>query len=322
MKKTFSILITITILFVYGCGNRSNKNGKASQEDLSGTISISGVSALFPLVQKWAVEFQKVYPNVRISVSASSDSKGITDALSGKTKIGMLSRELSKEESDNSMWIITVAKNAVVPIVNLNNPVLQQIMLKGLKKDILKDIFITGKVNNWDILNGKKKTDEKINVYRHSDACGEADTWAKYLSGNKAAFIGTLESDDADLTQAIRNDNKGIGFTSIAYAYDQKSGYENSGIKVLPIDFNGNGVIDDKEFFYQHKDSLAKAIADGRFSKLLVSDLYLVCKAKPSDNAEITFLKWILTDGQKFVSAAGFIHLSDSKAKAELNKIE
>jgi len=322
MKKAFLIFIVINIILTYGCGNRSNSNGKDSKEDLKGTISISGSSAFYPLVQKWTEEFQKVYPNVRINISASSDSKGITDALSGKVNLGMLSRELKKEESDNNVWSITVAKNAIVPVVNLNNPVLQEIMLHGLKKETLKDIFITGKATNWSIASGKKKINEKINVYKLSDANGDADIWAKYLGGNQESLIGTAESSDAVLAQAVKNDNNGIGFTSIGNAYDLKSKYENAGIRVLPIDFNGNGIIDDNEYFYQYKDSLTKAIADGRFSKLLARDQYFVCKSKPTDELVTAFLKWVLTDGQKFVSDAGFIPVPNTTIKKALNQLK
>ena len=35
----------------------------------------------------------------------------------------------------------------------------------------------------------------------------------------------------------------------------------------------------------------------------------------------IAFLKWILTDGQKFVGEAGYVTLPEDKIKSELSKI-
>ncbi|MGD0710809.1 MAG: substrate-binding domain-containing protein [Bacteroidales bacterium] len=322
MNKIFSLLIAATLILAYGCRNSSNKNDNTSREELTGTISISGSSVLYPMAQKWAEEFQKLYPNARINVTTGSDSKSMTDALTGAINIGMLSRGISKEESDKGAWFASVAKYVVVPIVNQSNPVLQQLMFKGLKKEILKEIFITGKVTNWDIASGKKKINEKINVYKCSDASSETGIWAKYLGGKQDKLLGAVEAGSPELTQAVKNDNNGIGFTTIGLAYDPNSKYENSGIKVLPIDFNGNGVIDDKEYFYQHKDSLFKAIADGRFPSSLAPDLYFVCKTKPTDKLVITFIKWILSDGQKIISDAGFVSLPVSKAKEELKQLE
>jgi len=120
----------------------------------------------------------------------------------------------------------------------------------------------------------------------------------------------------------VKNDTYGIGFNNIGYAYDATTNYVTSGIKVLPIDFNGNGIIDDNEYFYQRKDSLVAAITDGRFPSPPARDLYFVCKGKPDNEIVTTFLKWILKDGQKYVSEAGYINLTEEKIKAALEKLK
>src|SRR5512137_855872 len=88
-KKTTSIFILIAILCMpkaYG------------QEKLSGQLSISGAFALYPMTIKWAEEFRKINPGVRIDISAGGAGKGIADALSGMVEIGMVSREIYQEE--------------------------------------------------------------------------------------------------------------------------------------------------------------------------------------------------------------------------------
>jgi phosphate transport system substrate-binding protein len=308
------------VILAYSCGSDFNK--KNTKDELSGTISISGAFALYPLTQKWVEEFKILHPKVRIDVSAGGAGKGMTDALSGLVNIGMVSREINQEEIGKGVWFVAVAKDAVVPIINENNPAIQKLMNKGLTKELLKDIYISGKVSNWGQASGNKKNKDKINVYTRADACGAADVWAKYLGGKQEDLIGTAVSGDPGITEAVKNDKNAIGFNNIAYAYDSKTKYEIAGIKILPIDFNGNGIIDDKEYFYQHKDSLAKAIVDGRFPSPPARDLYFVCKGKPSNIIVLAFLQWILTDGQKYVSEAGYINLPASKIKTSLNKIK
>jgi phosphate transport system substrate-binding protein len=61
-----------------------------SQEKLSGQLSISGAFALYPMTIKWAEEFRKVNPGVKIDISAGGAGKGIADALSGMVEIGMV----------------------------------------------------------------------------------------------------------------------------------------------------------------------------------------------------------------------------------------
>jgi phosphate transport system substrate-binding protein len=40
----------------------------------------------------------------------------------------------------------------------------------------------------------------------------------------------------------------------------------------------------------------------------------------PQNPVVVTFLKWILTDGQKFVNEAGYVQLSPEKVTGELEK--
>jgi phosphate transport system substrate-binding protein len=277
---------------------------------------------LYPLAVKWAEEFMKIHPAVKVDVSAGGAGKGMTDALSGMVNLGMVSRDISKEEADKGAWFVPVTKDAVVPVISENNPDIQKLMNQGVTKEVLEKIFITGKITNWGEVSGDKKVKDKINVYTRADACGAADVWAKYLGKKQEDLIGTAVSGDPGVTQAVKNDKLGIGFNNIGYAYDSKSKYEVTGIKVLPIDFNGNGRIDDNEFFYQHKDSIVKAIADGRYPSPPARDLYFVCKGQPKDEVVIEFLKWVLTDGQKFVNDAGYINLTNEKIAAALKKLQ
>jgi phosphate transport system substrate-binding protein len=322
MRRLLLIIIGASIVLLNSCGSGSEKSKKNTLEELNGTISISGAFALYPLAQKWAEEFQKLHPKVRIDVSAGGAGKGMTDALSGLVNLGMVSREISKEEIDKGAWFVAVTKDAVVPIVNENNPVIQKLANSGLPKGILQGIYISGKITNWGQACGDKKNKDKINVYTRADACGAADVWAKYLGKKQEDLLGTAVTGDPGVTEAVKNDKNGIGFNNIGYAYDSKTKYVNAGIKILPIDFNGNGIIDDKEYFYQHKDSIVKAIADGRYPSPPARDLYFVSKGKPANKIVIAFLEWILTDGQKYVAEAGYINLPDAKIASGLEKLK
>ena len=304
------------ILLNISCNNSTKK------EELNGTITISGAFALYPLVVKWAEEFQKLNPGVRIDVSAGGAGKGMADALSGMVTLGMVSREVSKEEIDKGAWFIPVTKDAVVPVVSSENPYLQKFMNNGVKKEIFQGCFLTGKVKTWGDFVGDAKIKDEVKTYTRSDACGAADVWAKFLGKKQEDLEGIGVSGDPGITQAVKSDKFGIGYNNIGYAYDAKTKLELSGIKVIPIDFNGNGVIDDKEFFYQNKDSLVKAINDGRFPSPPARDLYLVSKGKPTDKATLAFLNWILTEGQKMVGEAGYIGLKPDKIKSALESIK
>lgn len=118
---------------------------KGSAQELQGNISLSGAFALYPMAVKWAAEFQKLHPKVKIDISAGGAGKGITDALTGSVDIGMVSRDVYPEELKKGAYAIAVTKDAVVPVISATNPQLKNILAKGLKKDIANAIWITGK---------------------------------------------------------------------------------------------------------------------------------------------------------------------------------
>ena len=49
-----------------------------AQAQLSGTISVSGAFALYPMMTVWADEFTKLHPDVQFDVQGGGAGKGIT----------------------------------------------------------------------------------------------------------------------------------------------------------------------------------------------------------------------------------------------------
>lgn len=292
-----------------------------AQSKLEGEISISGAFALYPMTVRWADEFRKLHPDVRIDISAGGAGKGISDALSEMVDLGMVSREIYPEEFSKGAFAISVTKDAVVPVISENNPLLNSILIIGIKKSIANDIWITGKYKTWAQAFGIKST-LPLHIYSRSDACGAAEMWAKYLGKKQEDLNGVGVFGDPGLAQAVKKDALGIGFNNIGYAYDAKTKKQISGIRVLPIDLNNNGKIDSDENFYESLNDLMNAIASNKYPSPPARELYFVTKGKPKNKAVVEFIKWVLTDGQKFVNDAGYITLPKDKIDKELNKIK
>lgn len=292
-----------------------------AQKNLEGEISISGAFALYPMTVKWADEFRKRHPDVRIDISAGGAGKGISDALSEMVDLGMVSREIYPEELSKGAFGISVTKDAVIPIVSESNPLLNSLLIIGLKKDVASDIWITGRYKTWAQAFGLKST-LPLHIYSRSDACGAAEMWAKYLGKKQEDLGGVGVFGDPGLAQAVKRDGLGIGFNNIGYAYDAKTKKQIKGIRVLPIDLNNNGKIDSDENFYESLNDLMNAIATNKYPSPPARELYFVTKGKPKNKAVVEFIKWVLTDGQKFVNDAGYITLPKDKIDKELNKIK
>ena len=150
-KWFLPVMITVLIIcqFVFINPNSIGAATPAKAVSVQGTIRISGAWALYPMMVKWAEEFKKANPGVRIDVSAGGAGKGITDALSGLVDIGMVSRELRPEEIRQKAFYVPVVKDAVFPTINQNNAAFKELMQKGLKKKALQDLWVSGQSLTW-----------------------------------------------------------------------------------------------------------------------------------------------------------------------------
>lgn len=292
----------------------------AKSPELSGTITISGAWALYPMGVKWAEEFQKLHPKVRIDVAAGGAGKGMADCLAGAVDIGMISREINPEEAKRGAWWVPVTVDAVVPTVNAANPLLKGLLAKGVTRGSLVGVWIGGSVTTWGQLLGTGDTRE-IHVYTRSDACGAGETWAKYLGKNQEDLEGVGVYGDPGLAEAVRQDDLGIGYNNINYVFDPKTLRQIPGVAVLPLDLNGNRKLDPEESFYGTRDALVDAIATGKYPSPPARDLYFAFRGKPESRVVREFVRWVLTGGQKYVPETGYVNLSEAKLKAALAKL-
>lgn len=314
-------IVFSTALFQTSCGG-GGKQSEKNEGKLKGTISISGAFALYPLTVKWAEEFMKLHPDVRIDISAGGAGKGMADVLSGMVDLAMFSREITQPEIDKGAWWIAVSKDAVLGTVNSGNPFAEKIRQHGISKESLMKIYLDQSIKNWNQIPGITGVDNRINVYTRSDACGAAEMWGLFLGKNQESLQGIGVFGDPGIADAVKNDKFGMGYNNVIYAYDINTRKKYDGIEIIPVDLNNNGLIEPEEDFYDSLDDICAAIADYRYPSPPARDLYLVSKGKPEQLVTIKFLEWILTDGQQYVSQAGYVHLSDTKIENELQRLK
>ena len=317
MKKIYKLLILLAVIL-----QTASVQKTFCQEKKSGQISISGAFALYPMVVRWADEYKKINPGIRFDISAGGAGKGISDVLNGMVEIGMVSREIYPEEIKKGAFPVAVTKDAVVAVVSEINPALNDIMATGLKREAGNNIWVTGRYTTWAQAFGTK-IGSPIHIYTRSDACGAAEMWAKYFGKKQEDLLGVGVYGDPGLAQAIKKDPLGIGYNNIGYAYDATTRQQIKGIRVVPIDLNNNGKIDPDENFYNSMNDLITAIASGKYPSPPARELYFVTKGNPKNNKVLTdFIRWVLSDGQKYINEAGYISLTNEKVKSEMEKFK
>lgn len=309
------VILALVFLAGLGCG-RDQSLGKSGEKPV--TIRVSGAWALYPMMIKWGEEYQKVKPGVRIDVSAGGAGKGIADSMAGLVDLGMVSRDIKPEEVQQGAVFVPVVKDAVIPVMNAANPAVANVERRGLQKAQFEDLWIRERALTWGQLTGTSSS-LKVQVYSRSDACGAAETWAHYLGKKQEDLKGVGVYGDPGLAEAVRKDPSGIGYNNLNFAFDPGTGSPVQGLRTIPIDVDGNGKVDPAEEI-DTKDKAMNAIRTGAYPSPPARDLNLVAKNAFQGPAG-EFVKWVLTEGQKYVTEAGYIKIADAQLTAALTKV-
>lgn len=295
MRKLISRLLVVNILFLLG------NFGWAQERELEGTVTLSGAWAIYPTAVAWAEAFQKKYPKVKIDVSAGGAGKGAADAISGLVDIGMVSRDPDPAEIKKGVVPVYILHDAVFAVVSDKNPVLQDLLKKGVKRQDWIDLYVNGTITTWDEVVGRR-VNKPIHLYTRSDSCGAAASWAKYTGNKKQEDLkGVGVYGDPGLLEAAKRDPVGIGYSNFSYVFTRE-GTVVKGAKLVPIDSNENGSADSDEV-YETRDAAIKAIRAERYPATRKN--YFFVKGKPTGLVK-EFIWFALSDeGTKIVDEVG-----------------
>ncbi|UCC64361.1 MAG: substrate-binding domain-containing protein [Anaerolineae bacterium] len=315
---TILTFLLILILLTASCSQPDTPAG--SEGAWQGTITVSGAWALYPMMVRWSEEFQKLYPGVRFDISAGGAGKGMADVLAGAVDIGMVSREIYPEEIERGALWFSVTKDAVFLTINAKNPIWEDLSQKGITRETLIGIYITGEITAWGQVVGRPEVTDLIHVFTRSDAAGAPATWAAYLGNKQEDLLGVGVYGDPGLLEAVIKDPLGIGFNNLNYAFDLETGKPEAGARVVSLDVHGNGQVDADEI-YDTKEKAVAAVATGRYPSPPTRDLNLVTRGKPAGSVK-AFIQWTLTDGQNYVDEAGYVALPKDKLAEESKKLD
>jgi phosphate transport system substrate-binding protein len=175
------------------------------------TISISGSTASFPLIELLANKYRQLKKGkVNFKLSQGGATVGVLDAAAGRVSIGDSSRP--PQASDPAgLTFYPIAKYFECVVTNPANPV------SNLTASQVQQIF-TGKVRDWSQVSGSSASGP-IDVYSRTSVSGALTTFqSTLLGGAKVSSVATQEASDGLLQNAVKNDHAGIGFLSNYFA--------------------------------------------------------------------------------------------------------
>jgi phosphate transport system substrate-binding protein len=188
--------IVLFLLFLFigslliGCAVNTNEN-----DQYNGRLTISGSTALQPLVVAAAQLFMQQHSGAHIAVTGGGSTTGIQNVTRGKSNIGdsdIYADPALYPDPDLTDHII-----CVTPFILIVHP---SVTINGLTNQQIIDIFSTGKITNWNQIVGGNN--QIIHPIVRPATSGTRATFRKYVLEGGDEKGTNLNLDD---TQAVVN---------------------------------------------------------------------------------------------------------------------
>lgn len=272
-----------------------------------GEVRADGSSTVFLLTEAMAEEFQKNYPNIRVTVGISGTGGGFEKFTNGEIDVNNASRVIKPEEKVNAaahgveFIELPIAYDGITLVINKNND-----FVDFLTVDELKKIWEPGsRVKYWKDIRAEWP-EKKLTLYGPGTDSGTFDYFTEAINGKERASRAdyTASEDDNVLIQGIAGDTYALGYLGYAY-YDENK----DKLKAVPIKFGEQTIGPDK-----------KSIRDGSYNPLS-RPVYIYVNLHSSLTPSVNqFVDFYLENVQNLAEEVGFIPLSDINYKETLER--
>ncbi len=315
MKNLSALIIGLLLLFYCITGfcntNIDNQAGNQPNSSSETTLKIMSSQKLNSLATNLATEYERLNPSVKISIGNIADNQ-----FTEVNNIIFTSESNSGTVNDETAWKMVIGRDAIVPVINAKNPMLNEINRQGLTiEDFAQLLANSGKTSWSSLIDVGNNT--SINYYIINNESIKSNL-VNFSKSDITAINGTSVANPADLISAIQKDIYAIGFCKLTDVRDAATNEIIANIKLLPIDKNRNGRIDNFENIYTNLNTFTRAVWIGKYPRELCGGIYAVAPSKPTDNNTIAFLTWVMADGQKFLNKNGYSILASSEISSNL----
>jgi ABC-type phosphate transport system substrate-binding protein len=305
MKK---ILINVlSIAFLFG-GTLS------AQQRVSGSQPLKEVRFAHSLLERWLAEYTKENTDLQ--------TKRELQTLVGKeSQLGIVAVQPADSDLITQQTITYVGRYALLPVIGSKNPLLVKTPKNGLSKKQLKKLLF----DEADEFAEESKEEKKkviTTVYSRGNQAFSTLAIARYFGAKPEELKGKrILGDDIYLLSAIRKDSTGIAYNSLNYVFDTQSRKLNSSIALVPLNVKPQ----QKEVLNSSDlDNTLSLLEHSNVENIPVEKIGFVLSRQQSENKVIaSFVKWILTKGQRFNHQEGFLQLDEATLagqKAQINE--
>ncbi len=312
-------------------------------------VQINGAGATFPypIYSKWFAEYNKIHPEVQVNYQSIGSGGGIRQLTNDTVFFGATDGPMTNDQiqaAGRSILHYPTVLGGVVPVYNIPG-------FDGELKftgQALADIIL-GKITKWnDPAIAKENPGANlpaldITVAHRSDGSGTTYIFVDYLSKVSPEFkqkvgvatsvnwpVGVGGKGNEGVSGLVKQTPGAIGYVELIYALQNKIAYGSVKNK------DGNFVRASVDSVTAAASSAAAQMpADFRVSITnapgpnaypISSFTWLLFYESPKDKQRakimVDFLKWALTDGQKFAPELGYAPLPEGVVKLELEAVK
>ena len=316
---------------------------------LAQTVQINGAGATFPypIYSKWFSEYNKIHPEVEINYQSIGSGGGIRQLSNQTVFFGATDGPMTPDQqfaAPGPILHLPTVLGAVVPIYNIAG-VDTQLKFTG---KVLADI-IMGKVARWNdaaiaSLNpGIKLPAADITVAHRSDGSGTTYIFVDYLAKVSPDFkktvgvatsvnwpVGVGGKGNEGVAGLVKQTPGSIGYVELVYAKQNKIDYgsvQNLGGEFVSASLESvtaAAAVAAKAMPKDFRVSITNAPGAGVYP--ISSFTWILLYESPGDKKRskimVDFMKWALTEGQKYATNLGYAPLPQEVIALEMDSLK
>ena len=309
---------------------------------------INGAGATFPnpIYSKWFSEYSKMHPTVQINYQPIGSGGGIRQLTNQTVFFGATDGPMTAEQlqqAPGKVLHLPTVLGGVVPVYNLPG-VRTELKFTGA---LLADIFL-GKITKWNdpalmkINPGVSLPGTDISVVHRSDGSGTTYIWVDYLAKvspewkQKAGVATSVNwptgiggKGNEGVAGLVQQTPGAIGYVELIYALQNKIEYgsvqnmDGEFVRASTASVTAAAAAAVKNMPKDFRVSITNAPGKGVYP--ISSFTWLLLYENPKNKAQskmmVEFVKWALTDGQKFAPDLGYAPLPSEVVKMEMDAL-
>ncbi|MCS7285855.1 MAG: PstS family phosphate ABC transporter substrate-binding protein [Anaerolineae bacterium] len=303
--RRWPLLFIVTIFTLTMC------KAPPTPQGLSGNIIVDGSSTVYPITEAMAEEFQKLNPNVRITVGISGTGGGFRKFCAKEIDIVNASRAIKALEVEecrkNGVEFIElkVAFDGLAVVVNPQNDWVDYLTVEELKK--IWEPEAQEKITRWSQIR-PNWPDKELRLYGPGVDSGTYDYFTEVIVGKGGSSRGDFlaSEDDNVLVQGVASDPLALGYFGLAY-YEENA----DRLKLVPIDAGAGPILPSYE-----------TVIKGLY-KPLSRPLFIYVNKSAAERPEVqAFVEFYLNpqNAGKLVREVGYIPLPEEELRKALER--